>query len=121
MSNCALIALHAVTGRAEREIVAAASLVGWTDQAGGMATLEIWSAAKLLGAWPSPITSFEPSERPTLARFTSQLDPAGRFILLVKDHCIGVVQGRSHDRANTHRRSVVEGFFEVQIPCPCSQ
>ena len=118
MSTCALIALHAAIGSTEHEIVTAAGQLGWNDPAGGMSTLEIWSTAKLLGAKVFPITSFAPGERPTLARFTAQLDPAGTFILLVKNHCIAGVQGSSHDRAKTHQRTVVEGFFEVKIYRP---
>lgn len=77
-----------------------------------MSAITAWFVLRDMGVKVKPYTM--PEERATLARFISSADDTKTYLVVVNDHVLTVKNGVVFDKANTNRRTIVEGFIEIE-------
>ncbi|MCF5551165.1 hypothetical protein GIV71_11705 [Pseudomonas syringae] len=113
MSDCVPYAIHIATGQALPVVMSLALQRGW-DSERGMNGIAAWCMLRDMGAQITPMK--RPIERVTLKRFLPTLDVTKTYIISVSEHWFAVREGERFDKANTHPRTEVFAYIEVQQP-----
>nr|WP_011922879.1 hypothetical protein [Pseudomonas fluorescens]CAM96102.1 conserved hypothetical protein [Pseudomonas fluorescens SBW25] len=116
MSDCVPYAIHIATGEDLPAVLSMAQLRGW-DSEKGMNGVAAWYMLRDdMGFQITPMK--RPEERVTLKRFLPRLDATKTYIISVTNHWFTVRQGQRFDKANTHPRTEVFAYIEIQRPTP---
>jgi hypothetical protein len=108
-------AIHIATGEDLAVVMSWVQQRGWNTET-GMNAVAGWCLLRDMGYDVTPMKT--PAGRVTLKRFLPTLDRAKTYIISVTDHWLVVRHGQRFDKANTHPRTEVATFFEVQPRYP---
>lgn len=117
MSDCVPYAIHIATGEEMPVVMALAEQRGWNREK-GMNGIAGWYMLRDMGFHITPMK--RPEDRVTLKRFLPTLDASKTYIISVTHHWFTVRQGQTFDKANTHPRTEVFAYIEVQEPHPAA-
>lgn len=115
MSDCMPFAIHVISGVEMPKVMEIVSSLHpecrWSPDK-GMSAITAWCVLRDLGVKVMPYTM--PEERTTLSKFISSADGRKTYLVVVNDHVLTLKNGVVFDKAKTHRRTVVEGFIEIE-------
>lgn len=117
MSDCVPYAIHIATGEEMPVVMSLAVQRGW-DTETGMNGIAAWHMLRDMGFQITPMK--RPENRVTLKRFLPTLDASKTYIISVTHHWFTVRMGQRFDKANTHPRTEVVAYIEVQQSRPAA-
>lgn len=114
MSDCVPYAIHVISGVELPKVMAIVSNLHpecrWSPK-DGMSAITAWFVLRDFGVPVKPYAM--PDERSTLSKFIAGVDAEKTYLVVVNNHVLTIKNGVVFDKANTHRRTVVEGYIEI--------